>query len=150
MCSSDLRDPERLRDQMESLRAQGSFALDRDEHAYFRQAFQAARASEDETLALIGELKARTGYLADPHTAVGLVGAAKVVRDPLTPMITLSTAHPAKFPAAVAKATGSPPPEPAIVARQRQLEERMTRLPNDLTAVSRFVSERTRAQRRLA
>ena len=139
------RDAERVLDKMESLKAQKSFALGPDEHAYFRQIFQAARTTEDETLAEIRRLEADTGYLADPHTAVGLAAAAKVERDPKVPMVTLATAHPAKFPDAVAKAVGKAPPELESVARQRLRPERVTPLPNDIAIVSAFISQRARA-----
>ncbi len=139
------RDAERVAVHMESLKSQKSFALDRAEHAYFRQIFQAARTDEDETMAEIRRLEAETGYLADPHTAVGTAAARKIERDPKVPMVILATAHPAKFPAAVAKAVGSPPPEPPIVAQQRKLPERVTVLPNDFAAVSAFISGHARA-----
>ena len=142
------RDASRVVDQMDCLKAQGSFALSGEELGYFRQIFQAARTDEEETEALIRQLKADIGYLADPHTAVGIAAARKVERDPKVPMVMLATAHPAKFPAAVQKATGSLPPEPPIVARQRQLDERITVLPNDHAAVAAFVSGHTRAARR--
>ena len=139
------RDPERVADQMESLRSQRSFALDAHEHAYFRQIFQAARVTEDETLAEIRGLKHETGYLCDPHTAVGLAAARRVDRDPSIPMVTLATAHPAKFPDVVQKAMGALPPEPALVARQRNMAERVSPLPNDYAAVSAFISQRARS-----
>lgn len=143
------RDGARVSDQMECLQAQGSYVLDADELAYLRQTFLAARADEDETVAEIRRLMSATGYVADPHTAVGLVAAGKVERDRKIPMITLSTAHPAKFPAAVAKAVGRPPQEPDAVARQRMLPERLTVLPNNYSAVAAFISQRTRALQRL-
>ena len=96
-------------------------------------------------MAGISRLKAETGYLCDPHTAVGLAAARKVDRDQNVPMVTLATAHPAKFPAAVEKATGALPPEPALVARQRTMAERISPLPNEYAAVSAFISQRARA-----
>ena len=49
-----------------------------------------------------------TGYVCDPHTAVGIAATRRVARR-AEPMVTLATAHPAKFPDAVAAATGSAP-----------------------------------------
>ncbi len=143
------RDATRVADQMECLKAQGSFVLDDKELACFRRVFQAARASEDETFATIGKLRADTGYLADPHTAVGIAAAAKVERSRSTPMITLATAHPAKFPDAVRRAIGAPPPEPPIVAKQRTLPERMTVLPSAFGPVAEHIRQRSRAYQRL-
>jgi threonine synthase len=92
------------------------------------------------------DIHARTGILVDPHTAVGLTVSRRFARAGV-PMITLATAHPAKFPDAVARATGTAPPEPAALVEQRHRAERVTRLPNSLAAVAEFVSDRTRARR---
>jgi len=62
-------------------------------------------------------------------------------------MVTLSTAHPAKFPDAIRRAIGRAPPEPESVARQRTLPERMAVLPNDASAVAQYVSTHARAGR---
>jgi threonine synthase len=82
--------------------------------------------------------------IIDPHTAVGIAAARRVEREAGVPMITLSTAHPAKFPAAVAKAIGRPPEEPTGIARQRTLPERVTVLPNDVARIAAFVADRAR------
>ena len=138
------RNAERVRDSMESLAAQASFALDAGERARLVAEFDAARASETEAREAIRDLAQRSGYVADPHTATGLVAAHKVARDPRVPMIALATAHPAKFPAAVAGAIGREPAAPPIVARQRSLPERMTTLPARKDAIAEFISRRTR------
>jgi threonine synthase len=59
-----------------------------------------------------------------------------------TPMITLATAHPAKFPAAVEKATGQHPPLPPHMADLYERSERVTRVPNDLAALQTLIKER--------
>ena len=77
--------------------------------------------------------------LLDPHTAVA-VGAVDLVRPSITgPMVTLATAHPAKFPDAVEQATGIRPQLPAHLADLMKRPEYVTDLPNDLGAVERFV-----------
>ena len=60
-------------------------------------------------------------------------------------MISLATAHPAKFPAAVEAASGIHPPLPEHLDGLFEREERFTVLPNDIATVARFVSDRTRA-----
>lgn len=140
------RDARRVVELMSALNTTHAFALNQGEHAALQQAFQTARVGEDETLATIRDVQKACGYLADPHTAVGIASAAKVTRDPSVPTVTLATAHPAKFPDAVARATGAAPPEPAALAGQRGREERFTRLPNSLAAVAEFVTDRTRAR----
>ena len=105
-------------------------------------------ASEAEVAAEIRETWNESGYLADPHTAIG-IGAArqKLARDPATPMVVLGTAHPAKFPAAVKAACGVEPALPAHLADLMERKERVTELPNDLAAVEKFVREHARAVR---
>ncbi len=70
----------------------------------------AGAADEAQTLATIGEVYRRTGYLLDPHTAVGYHVAHRF-RHADEPMICLATAHPAKFPEAVRTALGKDVPE---------------------------------------
>ena len=78
------------------------------------------------------------GMLIDPHSATGLVVAEGNVTN--MPTICLATAHPAKFPDAVEKATGIRPELPLALADLLQRPERVTQLPNDLAAVKEFVS----------
>ena len=80
--------------------------------------FAAARLDDDGTLAEIADVHGRTGYLVDPHTAVGLGAApAAAAGDPATcPIVCLATAHPAKFPDAVEEATGIRPALPDHLA----------------------------------
>ena len=81
------------------------------------------------------------GMLIDPHTAIGVDAARATVRDPAVPMVSLATAHPAKFPDAVEEATGVRPALPAHLADLFDREERMVSLPNDLGPLSEFVRE---------
>ena len=89
------------------------------------------------TLAEIADLHHRTGYLADPHTAVG-IGAARACRDgtdPDVPVVCMATAHPAKFPDAVEQATGVRPPLPDHLADLFDRPERYDLLAADVDAV---------------
>lgn len=100
--------------------------------------FRAARFDDDETLAEIGRVYRDTGMLLDPHTATG-TAAARMLRGD-HPIVTLATAHPAKFPAAVHRATGIEPALPPHLADLFELPERFDELPNDLATVQRYVS----------
>jgi threonine synthase len=81
-----------------------------------------------------------SGYMLDPHTAVGVHAARRAqARDKVTPMIALATAHPAKFPEAVERATGVRPSLPAHLADLMSRRERIEVLPNDQGAVQRFI-----------
>ncbi|MFT6558137.1 threonine synthase [Sneathiella sp.] len=106
--------------------------------------FSAAKCDEQETLNVIAKTLKENGKLVDPHTAVGLKAAADCRRNVKTPMVTLATAHPAKFPAAVEKATGHYPKLPAHMADLFEREEKMDHLPNDLSSLQTYIRERAR------
>ena len=87
------------------------------------------------TLAEIRRLHIASGYLADPHTAIG-IAAARAFATPDTPMVAMATAHPAKFPDAMEQATGIRPPLPPRLADLYEREERFTVCPADIAAVA--------------
>ena len=81
------------------------------------------------------------GQTIDPHTACGLYAArAQTDLDPAVPIVTLATAHPAKFRDAVERATGQRPPLPTRVGDLFEREERMVELPGDYAAVVEYVT----------
>lgn len=92
------------------------------------------RLDDDGTLAEIRRLDAECGYLADPHTAIG-IAAARALPCPHVPVIAAATAHPAKFPDAMARATGSRPALPKHLADLYERAEHYTAAPNNLDAV---------------
>jgi threonine synthase len=123
-------------------------ALPADEQGWrrARELFTAHAVDDTLTLATIGETYRQTGLLIDPHTAVAVAAArAEMAEETATPMVALATAHPAKFPEAVAQATGVRPPVPAALADIMDKRERITVLPNDIAAVAGFL--RTHARR---
>jgi threonine synthase len=128
---------------MRDLKEGGSYTLPEAVQAFMAANFEAEAASETETLAEIGRLFGETGYLCDPHTAVAL-HIARQHANPNVPMITLSTAHPAKFPDAVHDAIGKTPhpPEWADIAKDRA--EVVTRLENDQSEIEKFVLAESR------
>jgi threonine synthase len=101
--------------------------------------FAAASLDDDATLAVIAGLHRRTGYVADPHTAVGIGAAETCRRRPDLPMVCLATAHPAKFPDAVERATGTRPALPDRLADLFERPERYDVLSADVDAVRRYV-----------
>jgi threonine synthase len=122
---------------MDELKGQGGFKISQGALERLRGLFASGRCSEDETLAMITRANAQMGELLCPHSAVGV----HVAQDHLgtTPMITLATAHPAKFPDAVEKASGIRPGLPARMADLFDREERVTRVENDLAALQALV-----------
>ncbi len=125
---------------MSELGTNGGFTLSQGAVAALRAEFASGRVGEDETLSAIRDWHARTGETLCPHTAVG-VAVAETVRDPATPMITLATAHPAKFPDAVERAIGTRPALPPHMADLFDRSERVTRVPDDLTALETLIRE---------
>jgi threonine synthase len=106
-----------------------------------RELFDAARVDEHETASTMAEVLGATGQLIDPHTAVGICAGRTCRLDSKTPLIALATAHPAKFPEAVASATGIRPELPARLADLFERPERCTVLPNDPAVVQRHVQD---------
>lgn len=139
------RDGAGVRRLMHELAQSGGFALPEATLAAILAEFDGGRTSEAETEATIREILETTSYLLDPHTAVGVAVAA--TRLGASPMVTLGTAHPAKFPAAVAKAAGIHPALPPTHADLMERQEVFDRLPNDLEAVEIYITERSRAVR---
>ncbi|SDD23499.1 threonine synthase [Paracoccus isoporae] len=129
-----------VRQLMEELR-QGGFTISQGALQALREDFVSGRASEAETTAMIRTIREETGEILCPHSAVG----AKVARDHLregVPMVTLATAHPAKFPDAVEQATGIRPDLPPHMAGLFDKPERSSRVENDAAALKSLIRER--------
>jgi threonine synthase len=137
------RDGNAVAQLMDELRG-GGFTVSQGALEALRSLFTSGRVSEDETRATIAEAWRATGELVCPHTAIG-IHVAEALRDPSVPMITLATAHPAKFPDAVDQATGQHPPLPDRMGDLFSRPERVTSVPNDLPALKAVVHERRKA-----
>ncbi len=125
---------------MEELRSDGGFNVSQGALETLRETFVSGRTSEDETTNTIRDMHRRTGHLLCPHTAVGVKVAEQYLD--VTPMVTLATAHPAKFPDAVEAATGIRPPLPNRMADLYERPERVTEVANDLGALETLIKER--------
>ena len=134
------RDGAIVAEQMDELKAKGEFTISQGAIDMLRDTFASGRASEDETYATIKTELLLSGELLCPHTAVGVTVAGDHLGE--TPMITLATAHPAKFPAAVEKASGQHPDLPPHMEDLFERDERVTRVPNDLNALQTLIKER--------
>lgn len=131
------RDGKAVAQLMDELKA-GGFKVSQGALQHLQDLFVSGRASEEETSATIKGMRERTGELLCPHSAVGV----KVAQDHLdqgVPMITLATAHPAKFPDAVEAATGIRPPLPPRMADLFDRDERVTKVENDLAEIEHFI-----------
>ena len=140
------RDAAAVRGLMENLKQSGSFEIAPEALKAIRREFKAGRASEKQVAETMRNTLADTGYLLDPHTAVG-VFVAKANEKSNSPMITLATAHPAKFPKAVKDATGIDPALPLWLGDLMDRQERFEVLDADLKAVENFIGSHARAAR---
>lgn len=113
-----------------------AYQLDDHLMARLREGFDAGRCDDQETLDTIADIYKKNNRLIDPHTAVGVAVARRYKqRNPGRQVVTLSTAHPAKFEEAVVRATGVLPEMPPALAQLRDLPEKCDVLPNDLARV---------------
>ena len=137
------RDANAVSTLMGDLKEGGKYTLPAEVQTFIAESFDAGSANETETLAEIQRLYQASGYLCDPHTAVALC-VSRQHANPNVPMITLSTAHPAKFPVAVHDAVGKTPnpPEWADIAEDRP--EVVTRLKNDQGVAEEFILNASR------
>ena len=131
------RDGSAVAQLMDELKS-GGFSVSQGALQALRESFDSGRCDEDETRAAIRRTWETSGELLCPHSAVGVhVAEAHLV--PEVPMITLATAHPAKFPAAVEEASGQHPPLPSHMADLYERSERITEVENDLGAIQRII-----------
>ncbi len=138
------RDAAIIREQMASLKQSGSFAIGDKALAQIRAEFSAGACDETQTGDQIKLLFEQTGYLCDPHTAVGL-HVASSHSSPNSPMVTLATAHPAKFPAAVKRASGLHPDLPARMGDMMSRDEKFSVVANSISAVESLIEKHSRA-----
>jgi threonine synthase len=89
---------------------------------------------------------AEAGEVIDPHTAIGLCAARRAGLPAEVPVVTLATAHAAKFPDAVERATGLRPTVPSRVGDLFERQERYDTLPATFDAVTGYVAERAHAR----
>jgi threonine synthase len=128
---------------MAGLKQSGAFEVAPDTLKAIRKTFKATRASESDVKKTIRTTLDEAGYLADPHTAVAIHAAKRNLKAD-APMIVLSTAHPAKFPAAVKKASGIDPALPSWLAGLMDREERFDVLTSELDAVEAYIGGKAR------
>lgn len=142
------RDHAAIRAAFASLEQSGAFDIPAAALAAIRAEFDATSVGEAETTDEIARTWRDAGYVLDPHTATGVRAArARLAQDPATPVVALSTAHPAKFPDAIERAIGKRPLLPESIAARLEGPERFTVLENDEARIASFIAERARAAR---
>jgi threonine synthase len=137
------RDSKRLNHTMKTFSKTGSLpALTESEMFAIRQVFDAVAVSETQTRSAISACFAEQGILIDPHSAVGIYAAWR--RPDLRPVVTLATAHAAKFPDAVVDATSEVPVLPRHMADLMTKAEVYDTLPNTLDDVQKYIQQQRR------
>lgn len=104
--------------------------------------FTSYRADPNDMALAMRRAQEGAGQIIDPHTAIGLSAAYNVEIDPSVPIVTLATAHPAKFRDAVERATGVRPILPRRIGDLFDREEAFTQLPGEYDAVKDFITSK--------
>ncbi len=133
------RDPGATAAAMAGFRETGRMAVPGPAWHRARGLFHGFRLDDAGTLAEIARLYAASGYLADPHSVVGIAAARALPAGHGVPMVAVATAHPAKFPDAMEQATGVRPALPGRLANLFARPERLAEVANDVAAVTRAV-----------
>jgi threonine synthase len=135
------RDGAALAAQMAGFEATRAMQLTNAQREGAAALFSSARADANDMAAAIRWALDASGELLDPHTAIGLHAARGAGIDPAVPVVTLATAHPAKFRDAVERATGHRPTLPVRIGDLFEREERLIELPGDYAAVAAYVAK---------
>lgn len=136
------RDGAALAQQMGGFERDKAMRLTNAQREQAARLFTSVRADGVEMAEAMRWAKEESCEIIDPHTAIGVHAArtVEIARD--IPIVTLATAHPAKFPDAVERATGVRPSLPTRVGDLFAREEAFDRLPGDYDAVTAFIAER--------
>ena len=132
------RDAEQLTDFMRRF-GKEELSVSEEQWRQVQAMFDSASVNDDKTCEVIADVKHVTGKLLDPHTAVGVQSARIVRRSQDMPMVTLATAHPAKFGDAITAAGLDLPDLPAHLADLFERDERYAVVANDLAQVTSYI-----------
>ncbi len=139
LCDLLDRDTKSINTLMDSFKKKGAFNIGSQYMDKMRKEFDAHRCDDKQTQMLMKACYQETGYILDPHTAVGLFAGMQVREDPSVPLVSLACAHPSKFPDAVEQAIGIRPELPPHLADLYDRKEYVTVLENDLSKVQEFI-----------
>jgi len=134
------RDAQAVLRAMDGLKQSGAFSLASDALQSIRDEFDSGASGEAETAAMMRTILQETGEVLDPHTAVAVAVARQ--NQAAAPMVSLATAHPAKFPDAVQAAVGLRPGLPQRFEHLMTAQESFTVLPNSVEAVKDHIKAR--------
>ncbi|OYX39303.1 MULTISPECIES: threonine synthase [unclassified Sphingomonas] len=139
------RDGAAMATQMRGFEASRAMQLTNTQRDGAARLFDSARVDGNEMALAMRWAQAEAGQIIDPHTAIGLAAARRLDLGD-TPVVTLATAHPAKFGDAVERATGIRPALPSRIGNLFDRTERYTTLPATFDAVTAFIAARATAR----
>lgn len=139
------RDASRVRGYMDALTQSGRFEMANDELTLMRALFGAIRIDQQQTLDVMRQVKAEHHMQIDPHSAIGVGAARQAVLADGVPIVSLATAHPAKFPKAVVQAYDEQPDTPQRVVEMLTLEENFIPVANKLADVQALIRAKAQA-----
>jgi len=139
------RDASRVRGCMDALTQSGRFEMASDELTLMRALFGAIRIDQQQTLDVMRQVKAEHHMQIDPHSAIGVGAARQAVLADGVPIVSLATAHPAKFPKAVVQAYDEQPDTPQRVVEMLTLEENFIPVANKLADVQALIRAKAQA-----
>ena len=134
------RDGAAMAAQMAGFEASKAMQLTNMQREGAAKLFSSARADASDMAQALRWAYENTGELLDPHTAIGLHAARAAGLPPQIPVVTLATAHPAKFRDAVERASGQRPTLPSRIGDLFEREERMVELPGDYSALADYIA----------
>jgi len=136
--------PEKIAELMKDFEATGSLKVEDDILEEIKKNFVSYSIDDRQTCELIREIYESTGEVIDPHSVIGIGAARNYINSNEygnEPVITLATAHPAKFMEA-AKEAGVPAlPLPRFLDNLMTRKEKMEILPNNIDSVKEFIGK---------
>lgn len=132
------RNSDYIKEKMAQLQSDGSFTIEDDIMASFRQLFEVYSISDSETAQMMKTMN-QAGYMVDPHTAVGMCARKQSLEENV---ICLSTAHPIKFSDTIQQVTGADVPCPVGIAELLNGSQRKYNLPNQIADIKSFLLSR--------
>ncbi|CAM3583625.1 threonine synthase [Parendozoicomonas haliclonae] len=134
------RDGAQLKALMDAFDQSGSISVEPERWEAIRSLFSSDRASDEEVVSVIKQVSDECGgYLLDPHTAIGVKAARACWADQSTPMVTLATAHPVKFPDSIIRAGLEEPTLPLWMADLHERPEKYDVLADDKAGLHGYI-----------
>ncbi len=132
-------EPDRVREAMDNFKSSGEIRIKLQESGAVDPLIVSGRSDDETVLETIRDFHADYGYLLDPHSAVG-VGVAKSLASGDAPLVCLATAHPAKFPEAIKRATGNDIAHHSLIDALKNKPSKVENVPPETMAVKNYIA----------